>query len=109
MLASPKENGDLLTPSHDKQDPFIEELLPDDFINNKENLKRMPLLETIDKICSIFNIERLNEQGAYLCAFYDKVADLQQTIPATLTNSSKPGTATFAALPYKATAYPGCA
>ena len=81
VLASPKGNGELLTPSHDRQDLFIEELLPDDFINNKESLKRMPLLETIDKICSIFNIERFNEQGAYLCAFYDKVADFTANNP----------------------------
>ena len=44
-------------------------------------MNKKPLFETIDYIYSTFEIERLDNQSAYICAFYDKVADFSANNP----------------------------
>ena len=80
VLGSNHGHGDLLTPTADTKSN-LDTLLPADFINNTDKLSKMPLAETIDSICSAFNLEQLNDQGAYLCAFYDKVSDFVANNP----------------------------
>ena len=35
----------------------------------------MPLFDLIEKLYNIFQLNRLNEQSAYVCTFYDQVND----------------------------------
>ena len=50
-------------------------LLPSDFIKKTERLSKMPLIDVIERIYSLFNLNVLDNQNAYVCAFYDEVAD----------------------------------
>ena len=38
----------------------------------------MPLYELVERLYAIFQLERLNEQSAYLCAFYDRLNQFVQ-------------------------------
>lgn len=80
VLGSQSGHEDLLTPTTGTEG-YLDKLLPASFTNNIDRLSKMPLSETIDNICSAFQLERLNDQGAYLCAFYDKMADFTANNP----------------------------
>ncbi len=45
--------------------------LPEDF---SPVLLQLPLYELTEQLCDIFQLERMQGQSAYLCAFYDQVA-----------------------------------
>ena len=49
--------------------------LPEAFIAHFTELLTLPLYELAEKIYSIFELHRLEGQGAYLCAFYDQLAN----------------------------------
>lgn len=49
--------------------------LPQNFIDNIKTLTRKPLFDIIEFIYTSFGLERIDEQGAYICAFYDQVSD----------------------------------
>ena len=53
----------------------IEELLPQDFIENVGTLASRPLIDIIEHIYKAFHLERLESQSAYICAFYDQVSE----------------------------------
>ena len=53
----------------------LDKLLPDAYINHLSELLTLPLYELAEKIYSIFELHRLEGQGAYLCAFYDHLAN----------------------------------
>ena len=55
------------------KDHPLDTLLPDAFINHFDELRHLPLYELVERLYSIFQLERLNEQSAYLCAFYDQL------------------------------------
>lgn len=80
VLGSHKGHGDMLTPAADTEG-YLDSMLPAEFANNTDKLSKMPLSETIDRICTAFNLEQLDDQGAYLCAFYDKVSDFVANNP----------------------------
>ncbi len=46
-------------------------LLPEAYIAHFEELLMLPLYELVEQLYIIFDLHRLKEQSAYLCAFYD--------------------------------------
>lgn len=50
-------------------------MLPCDFVSNMNDLMRMPLIDMIESLYSMFELDKLKGQNAYICAFYDQVAD----------------------------------
>ena len=53
----------------------LNNLLPEAYIAHFDELITLPLYELAEKIYSIFELHRLEGQGAYLCAFYDHLAN----------------------------------
>lgn len=49
--------------------------LPTVYLSERERLLAMPLFDLIEKLYNIFQLNRLNEQSAYVCTFYDQVND----------------------------------
>ena len=49
----------------------INTLLPDSFRDHQEELLILPLYELVERLYAIFELERLNSQSAYVCAFFD--------------------------------------
>ena len=49
--------------------------LPEAYIAHFDELLTLPLYELAEKIYAIFELHRLEGQGAYLCAFYDQLAN----------------------------------
>ncbi len=52
--------------------------LPEEFMNESEDLRLMPLFELLEKLFSIFRLSELQEQDAYLFAFFDTVMEYLQ-------------------------------
>ena len=48
--------------------------LPPAFEGHEDQLQRMPLYELCERLYTIFSLHRMEGQEAYLCAFYDYVA-----------------------------------
>ena len=46
-------------------------LLPDSFIIHQEELLTLSLYELVERLYAIFKLEQLNDQSAYICAFFD--------------------------------------
>ena len=53
----------------------FDEYLPEAYIAHFDELLTLPLYELAEKIYSIFQLHRLEGQGAYICAFYDHLAN----------------------------------
>ena len=53
----------------------FDEYLPEAYIAHFDELLTLPLYELAEKIYSIFQLHRHEGQGAYLCAFYDHLAN----------------------------------
>ena len=60
------------------KDRNLDSLLPEAYIQHTQELLQMPLYELVERLYSIFQLERLNEQSAYLCAFYDRLNQFVQ-------------------------------
>ena len=60
------------------QDQPLDDLLPEAFIQHTEELLQLPLYELTERIYTIFQLARLNEQSAYICAFYDQLNKFTQ-------------------------------
>ena len=56
----------------------LDDLLPEAFVQHTDDLLQLPLYELAERIYSIFQLERLNEQSAYICAFYDQLNKFTQ-------------------------------
>ena len=56
-----------------------EHYLPEAFVQNKEQLCLMPLYELLEELFRVFNMERIEQQDAYLFAFFDAVTDYLQS------------------------------
>lgn len=54
-----------------KQISKFNESLPKEFIEQREKLLEMPLLDLVDYLFSLFNLDTLKGQSAYICTFYD--------------------------------------
>ena len=55
------------------KDRPIDDLLPPDFIQQTAALLHLPLYELTERLFHIFQLDRLKEQSAYVCAFYDQL------------------------------------
>ena len=60
------------------KDRNLDSLLPEAYIGHLQELLQMPLYELVERLYAIFQLERLNEQSAYLCAFYDQLNQFVQ-------------------------------
>lgn len=56
-----------------------ETLLPEAFIKDIETLRLMPLYELLEELFSLFEMNRISDQDAYLFAFFDAVTDYLQS------------------------------
>lgn len=56
----------------------INAYLPTDFTEHTAELRLMPLYELLEKMFILFNMEAIEHQDAYLCAFYDAVTEYMQ-------------------------------
>jgi ATP-dependent exoDNAse (exonuclease V) beta subunit len=68
ILNKGREDNEFLIRSAD-----IWDYLPKAFVNNIETLKSMPLIDLAEQIYMIFLLNKLNNQNAYVCAFYDQI------------------------------------
>ena len=69
VLKEQTEDNELLLRTND-----LNLLLPEAFRSQREVLITMPLYELAERLYVIFELERLNEQSAYVFAFYDQLA-----------------------------------
>ena len=60
------------------QDRPLDNLLPEAFTLHTAELLQMPLYELVERLFGIFQLHRLNEQSAYMCAFYDQLNKFTQ-------------------------------
>ena len=51
----------------------VDELLPARYIDEKEKLLLMPLYDLVEQLCKMFDIDKLEGQTAYICAFLDEI------------------------------------
>ena len=49
----------------------LDVLLPKDFTQHTSELFTLPLYDLAERLYAIFELEKLNDQSAYVCAFYD--------------------------------------
>lgn len=63
----------------------IEDYLPAEFRLLLPELNLMPLYKLLEKLFIIFSMDRINEQDAYLCAFYDSVTEYMNNNSSELT------------------------
>ena len=56
----------------------IDEYLPVSFIEQQKKLRLMPLYELMEKLFGLFEMSRIKQQDAYLCAFFDVVVEYLQ-------------------------------
>lgn len=59
------------TSDSNKADSF----LPQSYIKSMQQLPKKPLFDIIEFIYASFDLDKMPEQGAYICAFYDQVSD----------------------------------
>jgi len=57
----------------------INEILPNVFLDEIDNLKKLPLYEIIEKLINIFNLSSFHKQIAYLQTFQDVINEFSQT------------------------------
>ena len=69
VLQESASDNDLLLSTCD-----LDALLPEAYRGHENDLMAMPLYELVEYLHAVFNLERLNGQSAYVCAFYDQLA-----------------------------------
>ena len=55
------------------KDRPLDQLLPDEFIRQAPALLHLSLYELAERIYKIFQLERLKDESAYVCTFYDQL------------------------------------
>ena len=60
------------------RDRPLDTLLPEAFTQHTTELLQLPLYELVERLYDIFQLQRIGEQSAYLCAFYDQLAKFTQ-------------------------------
>ena len=56
----------------------LEQLLPEAYTLHTEELLQMPLYELTERLYKIFRLDRLQEQSAYICTFFDQLIQFTQ-------------------------------
>lgn len=74
ILGTPLSDSEIITGAASGRQK-LDDLLPERFIKNFKDLPGKPLLDIIEDIYSMFELDRLGEQSAYVCAFYDQISD----------------------------------
>ena len=72
------DNVHLLSVSscHDDHQPSVlDALLPEAYITHFPDLLALPLYDLAERLYTIFGLERLTGQSAYVCAFYDQLVN----------------------------------
>lgn len=64
----------------------VEDYLPAEFRLMLPEMSLMPLYELLEKLFVIFRMDMIEEQDAYLCAFYDSVTEYMQSNSSELTS-----------------------
>ena len=64
----------------------VEDYLPAEFRLMLPEMSLMPLYELLEKLFVIFRMDMIEEQDAYLCAFYDSVTEYMQNNSSELTS-----------------------
>ena len=70
ILHNPTTDNELLLANRN-----LNMLLPEEFIGHFEELLSLPFYELVERLYSIFRLNTIKGQGAYLCAFYDQLTD----------------------------------
>lgn len=52
----------------------LDDMLPTEFVQHRDELLRLPLYELTERLCSIFKLQSMKGQNAYLFAFFDQVS-----------------------------------
>ena len=60
---------------------ILDSFLPCGFIDEIEEMIKKPFFEIIDYIYFTFKLDKIDGQGPYICAFYDKVAEFTNNNP----------------------------
>jgi ATP-dependent exoDNAse (exonuclease V) beta subunit len=60
------------------KDHPLDDLLPEAFTQHTAELLQLPLYELVERLYAIFDLQRLDEQSAYICAFYDQLNQFTQ-------------------------------
>ena len=58
----------------------VDTLLPDEFLKDKEKLLLMPLYDLVEKLCKMFDIDKMEGQTAYVCAFMDEIVNFATNV-----------------------------
>ena len=53
----------------------LDQLLPIEFSSSVDDLLSLPVYDLAETLFSLFHLERLKEQSAYVCAFYDQFSN----------------------------------
>ena len=80
MLQSAVKNTDILTGIGNTPE-ILDSFLPCGFIDEIEEMIKKPIFEIIDYIYLTFKLDKIDGQGPYICAFYDKVAEFTNNNP----------------------------
>lgn len=73
---------DLKQKSIERQKRKLNNSLPEEYVEKREQLLEKPLLDLVDKLFMLFRLDTLKEQSAYVCTFYDTLADYLREHPA---------------------------
>lgn len=71
-------NGDLSDGKYLLDSDKLDAMLPDDYIGHLEELRSLPLYDLAEQLYSIFNLQAIDNQSAYVCAFYDALSSFAQ-------------------------------
>lgn len=74
ILKTTVPDGEILT-NFISDEQLSNKLLPEKFVAQYKDLPGKPLLDIIEDIYSAFELDKLEGQNAYICAFYDQVSD----------------------------------
>lgn len=59
-----------------------EQFLPNEYINRLNDLQKLSLLDLVDELYTIFQLDKLDGQSAYICTFYDTLNEYLREHPA---------------------------
>ena len=63
----------------------LDELLPEAYIDHFDDLRSLPLYDLAERLYTIFGLENLPGQSAYVCAFYDNLVNFVNESAADIT------------------------
>ncbi|MDD7317884.1 MAG: UvrD-helicase domain-containing protein [Prevotella sp.] len=75
IMKNSMPEGDMLCHADEEK---INALLPRDFTESFDKMIEMPLVELIEYVYKVLRLDSLNDQSAYVCAFYDAVNEFAE-------------------------------